>query len=111
MPTAPDNYATGTPCSPTPPHRGVDPFDGIVALVRGPFNPGLATLGSCKFYKVDSLAVATRMSHNYQVLLDDGNRIIIPQGNFKVTFLAILILGIVECTGNNFRPVQQTISI
>ncbi len=36
-----------------------------------------------KFNKVDSLKVATRMSHNYQVLLDDGNRIIIPQGNFK----------------------------
>ncbi len=36
-----------------------------------------------KFYKVDSLTVATRISHNYQVLLDDGNRIIIPQGNFK----------------------------
>ncbi len=36
-----------------------------------------------KFYKVDSLAVATRISLKYQVLLDDGNRIIIPQGNFK----------------------------
>ncbi len=35
-----------------------------------------------KLYKVDSLAVATRISHNFQVLLDDGNRIIIPQGNF-----------------------------
>ncbi len=30
-----------------------------------------------------SLAVATRISPNYQVLLDDGNRIIFPQGNFK----------------------------
>ena len=39
-----------------------------------------------KFYKVDSLAVATRISHYYQVLLDDGNRIIIPQGNFKFFF-------------------------
>ncbi len=36
-----------------------------------------------KFYEGDSLAVATRISYNYQVLLDDGNRIIIPQGNFK----------------------------
>ncbi len=39
-----------------------------------------------KFYEVDSLAVATRISHNYQVLLDDGNRIIIPQGNFKLLY-------------------------
>ena len=57
---------------------------GSFALVGGPSNPGLATVGSCKFYKVDSLAVATRISHKYQVLLDDGNRIIIPQGNFKI---------------------------
>ncbi len=42
-----------------------------------------------KFYEVDSLAVATRMSHNYQVLLDDGNRIIIPQGNFLNCFKRI----------------------
>ncbi len=39
------------------------------ALIRGPSNPGLATVGLCKFYKVNSLAVATRISHNYQVLL------------------------------------------
>ncbi len=39
--------------------------------------------GLCKFYEVDSLAVATRISHNYQVLSDDGNRIIIPLGNYK----------------------------
>ncbi len=66
---------------------------GSCALVRGPSNPGLATVGSCKVYKVDSLSVATRISHNYQVLLDDGNRIIIPQGNFKFSnnvFLYIL---------------------
>ena len=42
----------------------------------------LATISSCKFYKVDSLAVVTRISHNYQVLLDDGNTIIIPRGYF-----------------------------
>ncbi len=30
-----------------------------------------------------SLVVTTRISHNYQVLSDDGNRIIIPHGNFK----------------------------
>ena len=41
----------------------------MFALARGPFNTGLATVGSCKFYKVDSLAVATRISHYYQVLL------------------------------------------
>ncbi len=47
-------------------------------------------VSSCKFYKVDSLAVATRISHNYQVLLDDGNRIIIPQGNFKFKTIWLL---------------------
>ncbi len=30
--------------------------------------------------------MATRISHNYQVLLDDGNRIIIPKGNFKLYY-------------------------
>ncbi len=44
---------------------------GSFALGRGPSYPGLATMGLCKFYKVNSLAVATRISHNYQVLLDD----------------------------------------
>ncbi len=39
---------------------------------------------ACGKFKVDCLAVATRMLHNnYQVLLDDGNRIIIPRGNCK----------------------------
>ncbi len=37
-------------------------------------------------YKVYSLAVATRISHNYQALLDDGNRIIISQWNFKIYY-------------------------
>ena len=53
----------------------------------------LAVPVQCKFYKVDSLAGATRISHNYQVLLDDGNRIIIPRGNFKVHVTAVLWLG------------------
>ncbi len=35
---------------------------GSRTLHMGPFNPGLAT-GLCEFYKVYSLAVATRMSH------------------------------------------------
>ncbi len=39
---------------------------------------------ACESSTVYSLAVATRISHKYQVLLDDGNRIIIPQGNFKI---------------------------
>ncbi len=47
-----------------------------------------------KFYKVNSLAVPTSMSHNYQLLLDDGNRSIIPQGNFKV-YLTFLLFS--EC--------------
>ncbi len=33
-------------------------------------------------FLADTLAVATRISHSYQVLLHD-DRIIIPQGNFK----------------------------
>ncbi len=56
---------------------------GSFALVRGPSDPGLATIDLWKFYKVYSLAVVTIISHNYQVLLDDANRIIIPQGNLK----------------------------
>ncbi len=28
-------------------------------------------------------AVAARISHKYQVLMDDGNRIVVPLGNFK----------------------------
>ncbi len=39
-------------------------------LARGPFNPAL----QCQFYKIDSMALATRMPHMYAV---DGNRIII----------------------------------
>ncbi len=61
MPTAPDNYA----------------ILEVLLTLDWP-------RACVKFYKVDSLAVATRISHNYQVLLDDGNRIIIPQGNFKI---------------------------
>ncbi len=58
-------------------------FVGLVYAVMGSTQPWIGHGGLCKFYKVDSLAVATRISHNYQVLLDDGNRIMIPQGNFK----------------------------
>ena len=36
------------------------------------------------FYKVDFLAVDKGIALISQVLLDDGNRIIIPQGNFNV---------------------------
>ncbi len=37
------------------------------------------------FHKVDSLAVATRISHNYQVLLDNGTveQEIFATGNFR----------------------------
>ncbi len=59
-----------------------------------------------KFYKVDSLAVATRILHNYQVLLDDGNRIIIPQGNFKFYFC--ILMGVLKMsssvTGSKIMP-------
>ena len=41
---------------------------------------GLAMVALRKFYKVNSLAMATRISYNYQVLLNEGNRIVIPQG-------------------------------
>ncbi len=65
---------------------------GSFALVGGPSNqPWTGHGGPCKFYKVNSLAVATRISHKYQVLLDDGNRIIIPQGNFKISILHLVI--------------------
>ncbi len=43
----------------------------------------LATVACGKLYEVDSLAVATRILHIYQVLLDYGNRSIIPLGTFK----------------------------
>ncbi len=39
------------------------------------------------FYKVNSLAVDKDIALISQVLLDDGNRIIIPQGNFKVQYI------------------------
>ncbi len=95
MPTAPDNYAIFLSPLPknrlcrsyTSPHgqsrveRTLD--SGVVCPCPGFFQPRTCHGGLCNFYKVDSLAVATRISHNYQVLLDDGNRIVIPQGNFK----------------------------
>ncbi len=44
---------------------------------------GLADVGCGMFYKVNSLAVDKDIALISQVLLDDGNKIIIPQGNFK----------------------------
>ena len=35
----------------------------------------------------ESPTVATRISHKYQVLLDDGNRIMIPQGSILCPLL------------------------
>ncbi len=69
-----------------PPQRDIDPFNGVVCLARGPFNPGLAT-GSC-VSSTKSILWQWRQEYriNIQVLLDDGNRIIIPQGNFKLNF-------------------------
>ncbi len=61
-------------------------FPQATVAIQGwmdPNQPWMDTVAGGKFYEVDSLAVATRISHNYQVLLDDGNRIIIPHGNFK----------------------------
>ncbi len=49
----------------------------------GSFNPALADKGCGMFYKVDSLAVDKDIALISQVLLYDGNRIIIPQGNFN----------------------------
>ncbi len=57
MPTAPGNYAIFM--SPLPKNRPRRTFEELSA-------------------------VAIRILHNYQVLLDDGNRIIIPQGYFKI---------------------------
>ena len=42
--------------------------------------PGSAMVAFRKFYKVNSLTMATRISYNYQVLLNEGNRIVILQG-------------------------------
>ncbi len=67
--------------------RANDPIERVLSILDWP-------RGLCKFYKVDSLTVATRILHNYQVLLDDGNRIIlvIPQGNFKFPFVLDIAL-------------------
>ncbi len=56
----------------------------LVGVMFGSIQPWMAMVACGKFYKFDSLAVATRISYNYQVLLDDGNRIIFSQGNFKI---------------------------
>ena len=53
-------------------------------VVQGPFNLGLAAVARGMFYKVDFLAVDKDIAIISEVLLDDGNRIIIPHGNFKV---------------------------
>ncbi len=52
-----------------PPQGDIDPFNGVVCPCQRSFQPWTGHGGLCKFYKVDSLAVATRISHNYQVLL------------------------------------------
>ncbi len=74
----------GTPPGKTRPQRGVAHFVRVIYALSGSIQPWMATVACEKFYEVDSLAAATRISHNYQVLLDDGNRIIIPRGNFKI---------------------------
>ncbi len=57
---------------------------GSFALARGPFNPGLASWACVSSTKSILWQWRQEYRNNYQVLLDDGNRIIIPQGNFKV---------------------------
>ncbi len=46
---------------------GKTPLRGWAWLTS--IQPWMAMVSCGKFYKVDSLAVATRISHNYQVLL------------------------------------------
>ncbi len=50
----------------------------------------------------------TRISHNYQVLLDDGNRIIIPQGNFN--FFVCELQNIADLLCLRRRPEQTLMS-
>ena len=58
---------------------------------------------------VDSLAVATRIWHNYQVLSDDGNRIRIPQGNYKLCGTVYVTLPLINeiyleiCVGHSWK--------
>ncbi len=75
-----------------PLNRANDPIERVYIPLRGgrtawspwTFNPGLAT-GAC-VSSTKSILWQWRQEYriNIQVLLDDGNRIIIPQGNFKV---------------------------
>ncbi len=112
MPTAPNNYAIlarvifpsgcwtevwGLNLARTP-QRGVAHFVMVIYAILGSMQPWTATVASGKFYEVYSLAVSTRISHNYQVLLDNGNRIIIPQGNFKVLIRGLEVYRYVCCS-------------
>ncbi len=60
-------------------------------LARGPSNPGLAT-GAC-VSSTKSILWQWRQEYriSIQVLLDDGNRIIIPQGNFNFFYQPFVI--------------------
>ncbi len=44
-------------------------FIRVVYALLGSIQPWLATMAHGKFYKVDNLAVETKIPHNYQVLL------------------------------------------
>ncbi len=56
---------------------------GSFALDRGPSNPGLARGGACVSC---TTLILWQWQQEYHIIiwLDDGNRIIIPQGNFKI---------------------------
>ncbi len=60
-----------------------DPSYGFFILDIISLQPYIAQGGLCKFYKVDSLAVATRLFQKYQGLFFDGIRILTPQGYLK----------------------------
>ena len=58
----------GTPIGKTA-LRGMAHFIRVIYAFLGSIQPWMAMVACGKFYKVDSLAVTTRISHNYQVLL------------------------------------------
>ncbi len=87
----------------TPKKRYWPQFRGLITLLWGPFNPGLA-MGACVGSTKSILwqwQQECRIS--IQVLLDDGNRIIIPQGNFKFSVI-IWCLANVNSQLSNYFP-------
>ncbi len=69
MPTTPDTYATFLSMS--------------VQSLWGLYNPGLPVRVCVSSSKLILWQWQQELSHKYQVLLDDGIKIIIPHRNFK----------------------------